>query len=78
MRFHLRVYALTLRNKFVAVYFGTLALTRFAISLASPLAKPVGVFDLPPIPIETFNLCLMIPQFKFRLVPFTLATVFGE
>jgi len=38
----------------------------------------VGYLDLPPIPIETFNLCLMLPRFQFKLVPYTIATVFGD
>ena len=79
-RFHRRVYALTFRNKFVALYFGSLAATKFATFFISSLSNPVGLFDLPkiPIPLDTFNACLVIPKFRIKLVPNSLATAFGE
>jgi len=77
---YLRVYALTVRNKFIVVYFGSIAVTRYAMSLALSLAGPIRLFDLPqtPIPLDTLNTCLVIPQFRFKLVPNSLAIVFGE
>ena len=59
------------------MYLGTVALARYATSLTSPLAGPVGLFD-PPVPIDPFNLCLMVPRFRFKSVPIALGTVFGE
>jgi len=76
--FHLRVYAITFRNKILAVYFGTLALARLAVSLASSFARPVAFVDLPPIPIDAFNFCPVLPNLQFRLVPNALGTVFGK
>ena len=79
MQPHLRVYALTLRNKFVAAYFGTIAATRYAMIMSSALGIPVEIIDLPqiPIPLDTSNACLLIPQLRFRPVSNALATTFG-
>ena len=55
-------------------------MARYATSLVSSLANPVGLFDLPqiPIPLDTFDACLVIPKFRIRLAPNSIATVFGE
>jgi len=68
---------MTLKNKILVVYFGTLALARLVMGLASFL-HPVTFLDLPPIPIEAFNLCPTVAHPRFKLVPVSIATVFGE
>jgi len=78
IRFHVRVYAITFKNKILAVYFGTLALARLAVSLASAFARPVAFVDLPPIPIDAFNFCPVVPNLQFKLVPNAIGTAFGE
>jgi len=76
--FHLRVYAISFRNKTLVVYFGTLASARLAVSLASAFARPVAFVDLPPIPIDALNFCPVVPNLQFRLVPNAIGTAFGE
>ena len=78
IRLCLRVYAITFGNKILAVYFGTLALARLAVSLASSFVRPVAFVDLPPIPIDAFNFCAVVPQLQFRFVPNAVGTAFGE
>ena len=77
IRFRLRIYAITFKNKILIVYFGILAVARFAVGLASFL-QPATFLDLPPIPIEAFNLCPTVAHPRFKLVPVSIATVFGE
>ena len=69
---------MTLRNKFIGLYFGTLAAVRFAVALASPFVKPATLLDLPPVPIDAFNLCPIVAQFEFKYLPNAIGTVFGE
>ena len=80
IRFHLRVYALTFRNKFIALYFGSLVVTKFVTLFISTHSNPVGLFDLPqiPIPLDTFDACLVIPKLRIKRVPLALSTAFGE
>jgi len=72
------MHAITFRNKFIGAYFGTLALLRLILSLLSNLLAPVTVLDVPPLPVDTSNLCPIDLRLKFRLVPFAIATTFGE
>jgi hypothetical protein len=67
MRLPLRIYAITLGNKILMVYFGTLALARLAVSLASSFVKPPVIATLPHIPVDAFNL----------LAPNSIGTAFG-
>jgi len=68
---------MTLGNKLVAVYFGALALARLAVTLASLFLRPVTLMDLPPIPVDAFNLCPVVVDLQFKVVPNSLATTFG-
>ena len=73
-----RMYAITAANKFLAVYFGALALCKLVVNLAAFL-RPVGLLELPPIPLDIFKTCAFIPHSRsFRLVPNAIATAFGE
>ena len=72
-----RIYALTSRNKILAVYFGSLSLTRLVVSLVSYL-QPVTFLLLPPIPLDIFKMCTFITHPRFKLVPVAIASVFGE
>ncbi|KAF9646546.1 hypothetical protein BDM02DRAFT_3188752 [Thelephora ganbajun] len=74
----LRVYAITFKNKMLVVYFGTLALARLAMSLASAFTKPPAIIDLPRIPVDAFNLCGIMVTLQFKLVPNAIGTAFGE
>lgn len=78
IRFRLRVYAITFRNKILAAYFGTLVLARLTVSLASSFVQPVIFTDLPPIPINTFGFCPIVAHLRFRLIPSAIGTAFGE
>ena len=76
-RLHIRIYAVTFRNKILAVYFGVLALTKLAVSLAS-FVEHVTNLHLPSIPLDVFNLCAVFAPLPFRLVPIVIGTVFGK
>ena len=75
---YLRIYAISFKNKFVAVYFGTLALLRLILSLASTFLRPMTLFGVPNLPIDTSNLCPTNIHLEFKLVPYVIATTFGE
>ena len=55
-------------------------MARYAMNLTLALSNPVEILGLPkiPIPLDTFNACLMVPHYRFKLVPNTIATAFGE
>lgn len=73
----LRIYAISLGNKILVAYFGTMALARLSLSLASSFAKPVAVMALPRIPeIDAFNLCGLIITLQFKSVPNAIGTAF--
>lgn len=74
---YLRVYAITSKNKVLLAYFGSISLTRLAVSLASNLIKPPDVIDLPLVPFNPFNLCGFVVYFQFKTVPHSLGTAFG-
>ena len=74
---HIRIYAITFKNKILAVYFGSLALTRVAMTLASTFTKPPVIISLPRIPVDAFNLCGIKIDLQFKLVPNSIGTVFG-
>ena len=71
------MYAITFRNKIVAVYFGTLAFARLAVTLASAFLQPVTFIELPPVPVDAFNLCPVVVHLRFKLAPNSLSTTFG-
>jgi len=72
----LRVYAITFRNKAFVVYFGTLALTRFVVSLAASFLKPPTIVSLPPVPVDAFNLCATVADIQFGSAPNSIGTAF--
>ena len=77
MRSRLRIYGITIGSKVAAVYFGSLALARPVLALTSAIARPVTFVDLPPIPVDAFNMCPVQIHPIFRIVPFALPTLFG-
>lgn len=73
----LRIYAISLGNRMLVAYFGTMALARLTLSLASSFANPIAVVNLPRIPeIDAFNLCGLIIDLRFKLVPNAIGTAF--
>lgn len=58
------MYTIAFRNKLLAVYFGTLALAKLVLTLASSFLPPFMLLALPspppPIPTDTFNLCPVV------------------
>lgn len=73
----LRVYAITFRNRPLAVYFGTLVLSKIALGLTSSFRKPPTIIALPPIPIDAFNLCAITVDLHLILFHNSIGTVFG-
>ena len=78
IRHFIRIYAITFGNNILAVYFGTLALARLAMSLATSFIKTPAVVALPPVPLDVFDLCGVVAHLRFKLVPNSLATAFGK
>jgi len=60
------------------MYFGTMALARLALSLAACFLRPVEFTDLPPIPIDAFNLCPIVARYELRYATGAIGTAFGE
>ena len=78
IQLRLRMYAVTLRNKFLAVYFGALALTRLSLGLASAFSNHPTVTSSPDTPvIDAFNLCVTIIELRFTLALSSVGTTFG-
>ena len=79
IRPHLRIHALTSRNKLFTVYFGTLALARLVASLVTWLINPPVYMDLPQIPVDAFNLCgtTTIVNPHLRSIPNSIGTAYG-
>ena len=77
MRLHLRVYAITFKNKVIGIYLGALALARLATSLASPFVGPPKFVDLSQLPIGNFSMCGIIVDLQFMIVPSSIGTAFG-
>jgi len=72
----LRVYAITFRNKRLAVYFGTLILARFTIGLVAAFIKPPTILEFPLVPVDAFNQCATIVNLHLMLIPSSLGTAF--
>ena len=72
-----RVYAITFKNKILAVYCGTLTLARLSMALATAFFKPPTFIDLPALPIDAFNMCLSVVDLRLMLIPSSLGTAFG-
>ena len=71
------MYAITSKNKILAVYFGTLVLARLIISLVTSLVKhPTAIMY--GIPVDAFNLCEIIINLQFMSIPSIIGTAFGE
>ena len=71
------MYAITSQNKILAVYFGTLVLTRLTVPLASSFAKSPVFVDLPPVPLDAFNICAVTVDLKLMLIPSSVGAAFG-
>ena len=59
------------------MYFGSLALARFILTLVSSVSRPVTFINLPQIPVDAFNMCPVQVHLMFKVVPNSLSTVFG-
>ena len=59
------------------MYFGILVLARVVISLALTLINKPIILDLPPIPIDAFNLCGVIMDLKLMVIPNSIGTLTG-
>ena len=75
--FCLRIYALTLKNKLILVFFGILALAKDGVWLAIYLPH-MTVFEPPSVPIDTLDICTYLWSSPYKMVPVILGTVFGE
>jgi len=73
----LRIYAISSKNKILLAYLGALVLARTAMALASPFVDPPAVVSLPQVPVDAFNLCGVVTDLRFLLVPNSIGTVFG-
>ena len=72
-----RVYAVTRKNKMLAVYLGTLVLARLIISLASTFIKHPKVIGIYPFLIDAFNLCVIVTNFRFMSTQNPIGAAFG-
>lgn len=72
-----RVYAISSKNKLLAVYLGTLASAKFIVTLASSFIRPPVIVMFPPLPVDAAKLCGYVMDFKFKLVPHSIGTTFG-
>jgi len=72
----LRIYAITSGKKIFAIYFGTLALTRLTVALATSFLKSPVIANFPPLPIDATHLCVVVIDLQFKLVPNSIATAF--
>ena len=77
LRFRLRVYAISFKNKVFVVYFGILALARSVTTFASVIATPPAITPFPPLPIDASNLCGIGVDIHLMLVPYSIGTAFG-
>ena len=62
----------------LAAYFGALALARVAVSLATSFIKPPTIVDLPPFPVDAFDLCGIVVHLQFKMVPNSIGSAFGK
>ena len=69
---------MTFKNKILAAYLGTLAFARLVVSLATSFTKPPTIVNLPPLPVDAFNLCGIVTHLQFKIVPNAMATAFGK
>ena len=74
---HSRIYAITSRNKILAVYLTALVLARLSTELVITFVKPPVVVDFPLTPVGTFNLCTVTIDLRFMLIPNSIGTAFG-
>ena len=71
------MYAVTCRNKILAVCFGTLVLARLTMELVTTLVESPTVVDAPPIPTDVFNFCTIIIDLRLMLIPNSIGIAFG-
>jgi len=72
----LRIYAITFRNKILATYFVALAVARLTVVLVAMFVRPPTIVDLPQLPVDAFNLCGIVVNPPFKMVPNAIATTF--
>lgn len=73
----LRIYAITSGKTIFVVYFGTLALARLTVALATSFVKAPTVANFPSIPVvDVTHLCVIVIDLQFKLVPNSIATAF--
>ena len=77
MRFRPRLYAITLKNNTLVVYFGILAFARLTTFLVSFFVDPTFVVDLPEVPVDAFNMCAINMNPELTLAPISIGTTFG-
>lgn len=59
------------------MYFGTLAMGRFALLLVGAFAGPMVDPNLRPHPVNASNLCGRVKDFRFKSIPNYIGTGFG-
>ena len=53
-------------------------MARVVMSIVKAFAKPPTFVELPPVPIDAFNVCgPVVDDLRFMLVPSSLGTAFG-
>lgn len=72
-----RVYAITSKNRIIAVYLGTLVLAKLITNFITGFLKPPSVVPIPPIPLDFFNMCTMNVDLHLMVIPNSIGTVFG-
>ena len=73
MRFRLRVYAITCKNKIIAAYFGILLLARLAVSLGTTFNSPPVVVKSPPVSIDVTESCGLVTGLHSKLAVGTVS-----
>jgi len=77
MRRRPRIYAITSGKTIFAVYFGTLALARLTVALATSFTTAPTIANFPPLPVDATHLCVIVIDLQFKLAPNSIATAFG-
>ena len=71
------MYAITSKNKILAVYFGTLVLARLIVSVVISIhGHPTAVIFY-EASVDAFDICEIVIDLEFMSIPSVIGTAFG-
>ena len=59
------------------MYFGIMVLARLTVGMLSSFLKPPTIAELPQVPIDAFNFCVIDAHLQLMLASNSVGTVFG-